>query len=63
MRHIPVGPDESERAKEDLFSKALEKLLSVPRAEVERRIKSAPKESASRHTRYKIVPGVPAPKP
>jgi hypothetical protein len=36
---------------------ALAQILSVPRAEMQKRIEQAPKESVSRHKRYKYVPG------
>ena len=39
---------------EQLFFGALGELVSVPRAEVQRRIESAAKEPVSRHKRYKI---------
>jgi hypothetical protein len=38
------------------FSEALKRLVSVPRAEIQKRIEQAPKEPASRHKRYKYVP-------
>jgi len=38
------------------FSDALKRLVSVPRAEMQKRIEQAPKESALRHKRYKYVP-------
>jgi hypothetical protein len=38
------------------FSDALKRLVSVPRAEMQKRIEQAPKESVSRHKRYKYVP-------
>ena len=38
------------------FSEALKRLVSVPRAEIQKRIEQAPKEAASRHKKYKYVP-------
>lgn len=38
------------------FSDALSKLVSIPRAEMQKRLDSAPKEAVSRHKRYKYVP-------
>ena len=43
-------------AKSQVFSEALNRLVSVPRAEMQKRIAQAPKESVSRHKRYKYVP-------
>lgn len=45
------------------FAEALSKLVSVPRAEMQRRLNSAPKEPVSKHRRYKYVPEVPSEKP
>jgi len=38
------------------FAEALKRLVSVPRAEMQKRIEQAPKEPVSRHKRYKYVP-------
>lgn len=38
------------------FSEALKRLVSVPHAEMQKRIEQAPKEPVSRHKRYKYVP-------
>jgi hypothetical protein len=37
------------------FEEALSKLVSIPRAEMQRRIKTVPEVPVSRHTRYKYV--------
>jgi hypothetical protein len=41
------------------FNEALKRLVSVPRAEMQKRLENAPKESVSRHKRYKYVPAEP----
>ena len=45
------------------FAEALAKIVSLPRAEMQRRLESAPKESVSRNKRYKYVPAKPQTKP
>jgi hypothetical protein len=42
------------------FTEALSKLVSIPRAEIQKRLAKAPKESVSRNKRYKYVPAKPA---
>ncbi len=49
--------------KHEPFTSALSKLVSVPRAEVLRRVAAAPIEKTSRHKRYKFVPEVNPGKP
>lgn len=41
------------------FAEALSKLVSVPRAEVQKRLSESPKEPISRHKRYKYAPAKP----
>ena len=38
------------------FAEALKRLVTVPRAEVQKRVEQAKPEPSSRHTRYKYVP-------
>jgi len=38
------------------FTEALSKIASMPRAEIQKRLAESPKESVSRHKRYKYVP-------
>ena len=38
------------------FAEALKRLVTVPRAEVQRRVEQAKPEPSSRHKRYKYVP-------
>ncbi len=45
------------------FEEALSNLVSIPRAEMQKRIKTVPEVPVSRHTRYKYVPGAVQPKP
>lgn len=45
------------------FSEALSKLVTIPRAEMQKRIKTVPEVPVSRHSRYKYVPAVPPQKP
>lgn len=41
------------------FGEALTKIASIPRAEMQKRIKTVPEVPVSRHTRYKYVPAKP----
>lgn len=50
------GNSKGEPSAKSTFSEALKRLVSVPRAEMQKRIQQAPKESVSRHKRYKYVP-------
>jgi hypothetical protein len=45
----------------ETFSEALAKIVSLPRAEMQRRIKTVPEVPVSRHKRYKYVPSKPLP--
>jgi hypothetical protein len=45
------------------FEEALSKLVSIPRAEMQKRIKTVPEAPVSRHKRYKYVPAKPQSKP
>ena len=45
------------------FSEALSKIVSIPRAEMQKRIASVPEVPVSRHRRYKYVPAKPQSKP
>jgi hypothetical protein len=47
----------------EAFSEALSRIVSIPRAEMQRRIKNVPEVPVSRHTRYKYVPARPPSKP
>jgi hypothetical protein len=49
----------STRASSEAFSEALSKLVSIPRAEMQKRIKTVPEVPVSRHKRYKYVPAKP----
>ena len=61
---LPMNePDKSGITDEQLFFGSVRQLVSVPRAESQRRVKSAAKETTSRHKRYKIVPVENPPKP
>lgn len=45
------------------FEEALSKIVSIPRAEMQKRIESVPEVPVSRHMRYKYVPSKPPQKP
>jgi hypothetical protein len=49
----------SSRQQDKPFAEALLKIVSVPRAEMQRRIKTVPEVPVSRHKRYKYVPAKP----
>ena len=45
----------------EAFYEALSKLVSIPLAEMQKRIKTVPEVPVSRHTRYRYVPAKPQP--
>lgn len=45
------------------FSEALAKLVSVPRAEMQRRLAEAPQEKVDKHKKFKYVPAESPAKP
>jgi len=59
MKTTPSSP----KATLGAFSEALSKIVSIPRAEMQRRIETVPEVPVSRHTRYKYVPAKPPSKP
>jgi hypothetical protein len=56
-------PNPSHKAKANLLAGSLSQMLSVSRAEMQRRLAAAPAEKTSKHERYKIVPVANPPKP
>jgi hypothetical protein len=40
----------------DAFPEALSKIVSIPRVQMQKRIKTVPEAPVSRHKRYKYVP-------
>jgi hypothetical protein len=48
-------PSSSPRPASEAFSEALSKIVSIPRAEMQKRIKTVPEAPVSRRRRYKYV--------
>ena len=47
---------EAQKRNVTAFEEALSKIVSIPRAEMQRRIKTVPEVPVSRHNQYKYVP-------
>lgn len=58
-----LPPQDLLRVSPAAFSEALSKIVSIPRTEMQTRLDSSPKESSSKHTRYKYVRAKPPQNP